>query len=664
MSRAELAFQAFLDLVQEGKEPSREEYLNSCDLSIRDSLQEKLDEYFSLTEKFQKTPAAPKPGAFLGDFRLGREIGRGGMGVVWEAEQLSVHRRVAVKILYPIYSISSTILARFQREAAAAGRIDDPSVVKVITTGEDEGTHFLAMELVPNSRTLEASFEDGSVQKPASAEDIHTCANFFTKLASGLAAAHRAGVIHRDFKPGNILIEKNGNPKIVDFGLARLEGAILFTQPGTQTGTPCFMSPEQVNGQSNLAFSTDIFSFGATLYQALTGKRPFDGVMRERVLLKILNEDPPTVKSKNSAVPRDLSVICMRCLDKDPEHRFQCAEELAEELERFLEGAPILSRPPGPIERTWRWAQRNRAMTAFLVSICGGLFISSLMIFQIKRGLQTAERAIVSATKFTSLMDPDRRLDNRENSVIELNKLKISSEEFFSRNPLKLSQQLLRIGVALRYQGEWQSSSDCLESALENLKDLETEHDQLELDIKLNLAWSMTRISIKETPFHSRAIQLATEVMNNSDSEIPEESWRAVASWNRLGAFALDIGNTEEALNWFMKVEDWRILNPSKHQMLMNLNCLDLAVLALRRQEHERAVAIGKRALQQYKRDAGNLHTEVGYSHWALASAFHLAKEDGLAREHLEKALASFVPLLGENHPQVQETLVATENWP
>ncbi|MDP6941554.1 MAG: serine/threonine-protein kinase [Planctomycetota bacterium] len=666
MSQAEQAFQAFLDLVQAGKAPNLEEYINSCEASIRTPLRAKLEEYSSLVAQFQGSPVVPRPGSKLGDFRLGREIGRGGMGVVWEAEQISVQRRVALKLLYPIYSIAPTVIRRFQREASAAGRINHPAVVRVLTAGEQNGLHYLAMDLIPGSRTLELALEDGSFQVPESSEDIQRIAEFFMRLASGLSAAHRAGVVHRDLKPGNILIDQDGNPKIADFGLARLEGAILFTQTGAQTGTPCFMSPEQVQGQSDATFSTDIFSFGSTLYQALTGQRAFEGATRESILLKILNEPPTPAQSLNPSIPRDLAVICARCLDKEPKRRFQSADELAEELERFVEAKPILSRPPGPLERAWRWSLRNRAMAAFIASVCGGLVISGLMLVKINWALQSTERAMVAATELTGLMDPDGRLINRGQSLDRLASLFEASQDLYSHKPEALSLQLFRIGRAYRFLEDWESSKEVLELSLSHALQMTHRDFELELDIQLLLGWVLGRLEednpVRRAENLDRALKLLIEVEKNSDIQNPSQTWRTLAARNRIGVIYLDMGEVEQADEWLSKCIHWGQENPGSHSMLISLSILDLGILREREGNYSEAVELGTRALQRYKRDVSRLHPEVGYTYNALGLAVSRGGDKEKGMELQEKGLEALSELLGEEHPTVRQITKAMKN--
>ena len=298
-------------------------------------------------------------GASVGDFRLVRLIGRGGMGEVWEAEQLSLARRVALKLLLP-ERVDQRGLDFFAREARAGGRLAHPGIVSVFGTGEDEGLHWIAMELVPEACDLHHSLEGLREEGQLPGDYYDQVAEFVAGVADALEVAHAGGVIHRDLKPGNILVTEDDRPRVLDFGLAKLVDEKSISEAGQLVGTYAYMSPEQVAVKhAGIDHRTDVFSLGVVLYEMLTLVRAFEGDTTEQVAQKILWEDPVDPRALRSDVPRDLAVICVKAMEKDPVRRFQTMAELAADLRRHLAHEPIRARPPSPVQRAGKWVRRN-----------------------------------------------------------------------------------------------------------------------------------------------------------------------------------------------------------------------------------------------------------------------------------------------------------------
>ena len=307
-----------------------------------------------------------KKGMVLGDFDLVRILGRGGMGEVWEAEQKSLSRRVALKLLLP-ERVDSKGLEFFAREARAGGRLAHAGIVSIHGTGENEGLHWIAMEMVEGACDLRRSLEGIRERSELSGSYHEQCARFLADAAEAMEVAHAAGVIHRDLKPSNILITPDNQPKISDFGLAKLTDERSISAPGDLAGTYLYMSPEQVTAKRmGLDHRTDVFSLGVVMYEMLTLVRPFEGDTSEQVAHKILLEDPPPPNQLRSKVPQDLSVICGRAMEKDPDKRYGSMTEFAADLRRYLTDQPILARPPGPVDRAVKWVRRNPTPTAVI----------------------------------------------------------------------------------------------------------------------------------------------------------------------------------------------------------------------------------------------------------------------------------------------------------
>jgi len=330
----------------------------------------------------------------LGDFRLLRELGRGGSGVVWEAEQLSLKRRVALKILAPAFSLSGRRLEEFRREAQAGSRLNHPRIVAVFSVGECEGAPFLAQELVAGGRTLAHLLEERRKIPALPAGHFEEMARLFLEIAAALEAAHEAGVIHRDVKPGNILLTPEGEPKVADFGLARMEDELGLTRTGEQRGTPFYMSPEQVASPwVALDPRTDVFSLGGTLYEALTLERPFAGSTSAEVFEKILLEDPPDPRRLRAAVPRDLAAIALKALAKKRSRRYAGMHAFREDLRRFLAREPVLARPPGLPVRLWSRARRHPVLSVGGAIAAVALVVTSFLLVRTRTALREAETA-------------------------------------------------------------------------------------------------------------------------------------------------------------------------------------------------------------------------------------------------------------------------------
>ncbi len=307
---------------------------------------------FNLVDREKLTTAAKAPKA-IGRFKLEQKLGAGGFGTVWQARDTDLDRVVAIKI--PRKGQLSLIdVEQFYREARAAAQLRHPNIVPVHEVGRDGDTVFIVSDLITG-----VSLSDWmSERKP----NVRDTAQLAVVIAEALHHAHQQGIIHRDMKPSNVMVDEADQPHLMDFGLARREvGEVTMTVDGQILGTPTYMSPEQAGGQSHWADRrTDIYSFGVMLFKMLTNELPFRGSIQRQIQQR-LTEDAPDPRTLNRFIPRDMSTICLKCLERDPNRRYSTAQDLAEELRRFLRGEPIKARPISRAARVARWAKRKPA---------------------------------------------------------------------------------------------------------------------------------------------------------------------------------------------------------------------------------------------------------------------------------------------------------------
>jgi thiol-disulfide isomerase/thioredoxin len=297
------------------------------------------------------------------------ELGRGSMGVVYKARHVALGRLCALKMVLSGGNASETELARFKTEREALARLQHPHIVGIYEVGQHQGQPFFSLELCPGG-SLDRKVR-GTPLVPAEA------AQLVKALAEAMHAAHSAGVVHRDLKPGNVLLTVNGTPKVTDFGLARKLDDVGQTQTGAILGTPSYMAPEQAEGKKAVGPPADVYALGAILYDCLTGRPPFKAATTYDTILQVLNEEPVAPTLLSPKVPRDLETIALKCLRKEPDKRYASAQELADDLRRFLDGEPIRARRVGRVERAVKWARRSPTKAALLaVTVLAGLTLS------------------------------------------------------------------------------------------------------------------------------------------------------------------------------------------------------------------------------------------------------------------------------------------------
>ena len=468
----------------------------------------------------------------LGDFEIVRELGRGGMGVVYEARQLSLKRKVALKVLAVGLGLSTNAVERFRREAEAAAKLHHTNIVPVYATGEHDGVHFYAMELIAGpsldhvikqlrlqsgaSRQPEATTElattgpyaanAGSSSEGGSSSALGSGSSYFdtvarrvAEVADALAYAHQQGIVHRDVKPSNLLLSPEGRLSLNDFGLARILEQPGMTMTGEFVGTPAYVSPEQItSGRIPLDHRTDVYSLGATLYELLTLQAPFRGDSRDRVLAQIIQKEPTPTRALNKQVPRDLETICLKAMEKDPDRRYQTAGQMAEDLRRYVNRFAILARRAGPVERCRKWVRRHPGLAgslacALLALVAAGFFawvaydawekaretarqnaIDKALVAAMGGDLDTAERAIKEAEDLGAKKGQIHMLRGQ----VALHRGQTSTaieelEEAVTRLPESVAARGMLL-VAYAYNGQWDRYAANLEQ-LEKLTPITAE---------------------------------------------------------------------------------------------------------------------------------------------------------------------------------------------
>jgi len=365
---------------------------------------------------------------YVGEYELLEEIARGGMGIVYRARQVRLRRAVAVKMILAGDWADPAEVKRFEAEARAAANLQHPNIVAVHEIGTHEGQCYFSMDLV-EGRSLAAIARD----KPLAPR---LAATYLRGIGEAIAYAHTQGIIHRDLKPSNVLIDGQGRPRVTDFGLAtrpHAEGETL-TLTGQVLGTPAYMSPEQATGKrEQIGPTSDVYSLGAILYELLTGRPPFRAATTVETLKQVVERDPVRPRLLAPTAPRDLETICLKCLQKSPSHRYGSAGDLSADLERFLDGRPIVARPIGTVHRALKWARRRPSMAALIavtvLSIAGYITGSLWYSHQLQVALNDARSQKTVAEERRVVADRQTLL-----ARIRLNAFQLGQAANLSRN--------------------------------------------------------------------------------------------------------------------------------------------------------------------------------------------------------------------------------------
>jgi serine/threonine protein kinase/Flp pilus assembly protein TadD len=400
----------------------------------------------------------------FGDYELLEEIGRGGQGVVYRARQKSLNRTVALKVIGLGKWATQAHLKRFRREAEAAANLDHRCIVPIYDVGEREGSCYFSMKFIDGGQ-----LDEVAKRTPIS---FRNAAELIAKLARTVHYAHEHGILHRDIKPGNILVDAKGEPHLTDFGLARLlETKSTVTHTMDVLGTPSYMAPEQASGHNErLTSATDVYGLGAVLYQLLTGHPPFAGGTNYETVRLVLETEPRQPRLWNPKIDRELSTICLKCLEKDPRRRYSSALALAEDLEHWLKHEPIRAKRSGFFTHARKWVRRNPSTTVLvtlLVALAAGL---GVMTWNRERESAVPVPKSIAVLPFENLSrDPDNayfaegiqeEILTRLASIADLKVISRTSTQRYQSKPRNLSQIAKELGAANVLEGSVQKVAD------------------------------------------------------------------------------------------------------------------------------------------------------------------------------------------------------------
>jgi serine/threonine protein kinase/predicted Zn-dependent protease len=423
---------------------------------------DQLDTNYTNSHKFHKAHVRKTHGDF-GDYELLEEIGRGGQGVVFRARQKSLNRTVALKVIGLGYWATKAHLKRFRREAEAAASLEHPCIVPIYEVGEREGSCYFSMKFVEGGQ-----LDEVMKREPMS---IRRAAELIAKVARTVHYAHEHGILHRDIKPGNILLDTKSEPLLTDFGLARLvEAESTVTRTLEVIGTPSYMAPEQAAGEhTKLSKATDVYGLGAVLYQLLTGHPPFAGGTTYETVRLVLETEPRQPRLWNAKIDRELSTICLKCLEKDPQRRYSSALALAEDIEHWLKHEPIQARRTGVFTRGTKWVRRNPTsalLAASLVALMAGagwnIWKSELISRPITNGIAVLPFENLSADPDNSYFADgiQEEILTRLAKIAALKVISRTSTQRYQSKPRNLREIAKQLGVVNILEGSVQKAAD------------------------------------------------------------------------------------------------------------------------------------------------------------------------------------------------------------
>jgi tetratricopeptide (TPR) repeat protein/predicted Ser/Thr protein kinase len=625
----------------------------------------------------------------FGDYQICRELGRGGMGVVYEARQMTLNRPVALKVIRAGVLAGDDDLRRFQNEAEAVAMLDHPGIVPVYEVGEHGGQRYFSMKLVSGG-SLAGRIDDYR-------DDPRAAAWLVAEAAGAVFHAHLRGILHRDLKPANILIDEQGRPHITDFGLARrVGGDSELTESGAILGTPAYMAPEQASGhRAAVTTASDIYGLGAVLYAVLAGRAPFGGESVVETLDAVRTQRPEAPSRFNGNVPRDLEIICLKCLEKEPSRRYVTAGDLAADLGRWLAGEPIAARPVGRAMRLWMWSRRNPAIAimaaSLILALVGGLagttwkwreaevrkteLVQANRIAgqernaainardQAQRRRQEAEqesakaRAVVAFLVDDILAQAAPENNPRNRGVTIEDALDLAGPAIghrFARRPDVEVPVRIMVGRTYRKLGKLDKAEAHLRLALELSRRSPSEHEAQMLEAADDLA-----TLLQDRGKLAEAEPLSRASLEGHRRTLGKDAQETVGAMNNLAVLLQQRGKLSEAESLLIEVVEIRkaTLGPDNVQTLDAMT--NLASVQKDRGALANAEPIMRSVLEARSRAQGPEHPDTLNTLNSLAALLQLRDKLGEAEPLARRLLDVRRRVLGPDHP---DTLIAMNN--
>jgi serine/threonine protein kinase len=572
------------------------------------------------------------------DYEIIEEIARGGMGVVVRAREKKLNRIVALKMILGGKLADESDIKRFYIEAAAAAALQHPGIVPIYEVGNVDGQHFYSMQLVEG-----ASLKERLSNGPLTAK---VAAGLIQQVAAAVHYAHEHSIIHRDLKPENVLLTRDGKPMVTDFGLAKsIESDDNLTQSGQILGTPGYMAPEQALGQiDQQGPGVDIYSLGALLYFLLTGRPPFQAASTLETLDQVVKQTPVSPRDLNPSVPRDLETICLKCLSKESRQRYFSASALAEDLERFLAGRPVIARPTGSLTRLWRWCVRNPAIAILsavvAVSLIAGTITSTRFAFLAERRAQESEANFHESERQRQAAERNYSMARK---AVDTYFTRVSENRLLNQPGLQpLQQQLLR--DALKYyerfvaeRSEDPSVREELAAALFRVGLIE---ETVNADPQVGLNALQTSRQIQEDVLlENSASDSAKEILADTLTAISRIQLRMQGPDVALAAAERSLALRMEVLTGKSDNTEFRRLVASSH--------MNLGILHRERNEQQKAIQRieeAQRIREQILAEVEDFETrrDIGMGYYNLGN---IALDNGELRQALasiEKAVSAF----------------------
>jgi serine/threonine protein kinase len=604
----------------------------------------------------------------FGDYEVLGEIARGGMGVIYRARQVSVNRPVALKMILAGQLADDKEVQRFRAEAETLANLDHPHIVPIYEVGEVHGQHYFSMKLIEGQSLNERLAAHGS--------DHRAVARLMVSVADAVHHAHQRGILHRDLKPSNILVDSQGQPHVTDFGLARkIEQPEGLTRTGTIVGTPEYIAPEQAAGGKDLSTAGDVYSLGAILYTLLVGSPPFQGDHFLATLRQVIETDPLPPRSRNGAIPRDLEIICLKCLTKEPGRRYPSAHALAEDLQRYLSHEPILASPPSATYRLRKFLRRHRWPVAVAVLmftlLVAGLVGTTLGLMRALNAEQDAlhqqhsaeEQAAISRAVnefFQNLLgqadvgNQSSRGGGRDPDVkvrTLLDRAAKTLDGKFANQPVTEAAIRWTVGNTYRALGEYQEARRHLQRSVDlRTARLGNEHPDT-LTSKHDLA-----DLYREQGKYDDSEELFHEVIRARQRRLGEDHADTLTSKNSLAVAYWEHGKWSKAKALFLKVLQVREAQLGPEQLDTLRTKHHLAVLYRNLRKHEEAERLHLEVQRGFRNQLGEDHPDTLTNDYYLAELYREQGKYDEAKELCTAVLAKRRVQLGEDHPDTLQS--------